>query len=201
MSIIDPIGIEDVTDIPEVYQRILLYNPFEVYERIYNQASPQFTRHEFSHYKRRNTLNMAVLFPKPKSKICSCGCGKKLTGRRTRWATDDCQLFAFTVHQVISGDPSTIRELFNIATGAERCVTCGVTDNDIPRKEYRPEYETDPDKREKLWNKEIKELANKIHVEHIVPVHRGGGGCWLGNYQLMCEDCHKRKTKLDRGNF
>ena len=91
-----------------------------------------------------------------------------------------------------------IRRVFYDVFGTERCLSCGRTDNDIPRKSFNPEREEDLSKRLKLWNKEIKEMANKIHVEHIIPVHKGGGGCWLGNYQLLCEDCHKEKTKLDR---
>src|SRR5690606_35013965 len=128
-----------------------------------------------------------VIFPTVKTGICACGCGGVLSGRRRRWATDECQRFALMVHQIISGDTDIIRRLFREVFGEERCVTCGKSDNEIPRKEYHPEREQDLAKRTKLWNKEIREMANKIHVEHIVPVHKGGGGCWLGNYQLMCE--------------
>lgn len=36
-------------------------------------------------------------------------------------------------------------------------------------------------------------------VDHIIPVKHGGGGCWLSNYQLLCNSCHKIKTKKDFG--
>jgi len=39
--------------------------------------------------------------------------------------------------------------------------------------------------------------VNAIHKDHKIPVHKGGGGCWLDNYQLLCDDCHKDKTKKD----
>lgn len=192
--------LEDITHIPEKYHRLFMFDPLKVYERIYNYI-PQYDKHVFSHYKRRNHVEMSVIFPTVEKGVCACGCGKVLEGRRRRWATDECTRFAVDVHQIISGDTDVIRRLFREVHGDERCVTCGKSDNEIPRKEYHPEREQDLSKRTKLWNKEIKEMANKIHVEHIVPVHKGGGGCWLGNYQLMCESCHKEKTKVDRARF
>lgn len=193
------IEIEDISHIPDKYHRLIMFNPEVVYERIYNYI-PAFDRHTFSHYKRRNHLEMSVIFPSVEKGICACGCGNVLTGRRRRWFSDECQWFAVTVHQIISGDADTARRVFNGVFDKESCQICGRTDNDIPRKSFNPEGETDFDKRRILWNKEIKEMANKIHVEHIVPVHKGGGGCWLSNYQLLCEDCHKIKTKNDRKN-
>lgn len=32
-------------------------------------------------------------------------------------------------------------------------------------------------------------------ADHIHPVFLGGGGCDLDNYQTLCPDCHKEKTK------
>lgn len=40
-----------------------------------------------------------------------------------------------------------------------------------------------------------------LQLDHIVPVHKGGGGCWFNNYQLLCIECHKKKTKIDVGTF
>jgi hypothetical protein len=31
-------------------------------------------------------------------------------------------------------------------------------------------------------------------ADHIVPVHMGGGGCDLDNFQTLCDDCHKAKS-------
>lgn len=33
--------------------------------------------------------------------------------------------------------------------------------------------------------------------DHIVPIDKGGGGGWLSNYQMICEECHKEKTRQD----
>lgn len=191
------VPLEDITHIPEEYHRLFMFDPTEVYNRLYNYI-PKFDRHVFSHFKRRNHIEMSVIFPDKSDKTCACGCGRELTGRRRRWFSDECSSFSFTVHQIISGDANTIRRVFREVFGKESCMHCGRTDNDIPRKSFNPENEPDFHKRNKLWNREIKEMANKIHVEHITPVHKGGGGCWLGNYQLLCEDCHKQKTKNDR---
>lgn len=45
---------------------------------------------------------------------------------------------------------------------------------------------------------ECGERYKGLELEHTIPVHRGGGGCWLNNYTLMCTSCHKLKTKRDR---
>lgn len=36
-----------------------------------------------------------------------------------------------------------------------------------------------------------------LQVDHILPVHKGGGGMGLWNFQLLCKSCHKQKTKQD----
>lgn len=36
-------------------------------------------------------------------------------------------------------------------------------------------------------------------ADHIIPIHKGGGGCTIENLQTLCRDCHKEKTiRLDR---
>lgn len=37
-------------------------------------------------------------------------------------------------------------------------------------------------------------------ADHIVPVHQGGGGCDITNFQTLCQGCHKKKTKQDSHN-
>ena len=34
-------------------------------------------------------------------------------------------------------------------------------------------------------------------ADHILPVHKGGGGSGLENYQTLCVECHKAKTYKD----
>ncbi len=31
-------------------------------------------------------------------------------------------------------------------------------------------------------------------MDHIMPVHRGGGGCGLSNLQTLCSPCHRKKS-------
>ena len=54
-------------------------------------------------FRRVNSLNMEVLFPQVEKKVCACGCGGKLQGRRSRWATEDCSKFALGVYWIICG--------------------------------------------------------------------------------------------------
>jgi 5-methylcytosine-specific restriction endonuclease McrA len=41
-------------------------------------------------------------------------------------------------------------------------------------------------------------MGEALQVDHILPVHQGGGGRWLDNYQLLCIGCHKSKSVRER---
>jgi len=121
-------------------------------------------------YSRTQTsLNMYDMFPSL-SGVCACGCGIKLTGRKTRWASRDCNTIAYQSYSIIKGNGSFIRSgLFQIEAGF--CRKCGVYDEN--------------------WE-----------ADHVIPVSQGGGGCDLTNFQTLCQDCHKDKTRkmyLDEG--
>ena len=34
-------------------------------------------------------------------------------------------------------------------------------------------------------------------VDHIIPIHKGGASLGLDNHQVLCYECHKKKTKID----
>lgn len=36
-------------------------------------------------------------------------------------------------------------------------------------------------------------------IDHLYPVSKGGGGCWLSNFQPLCKKCHTEKTRNDFG--
>lgn len=39
------------------------------------------------------------------------------------------------------------------------------------------------------------------HVDHVVPVARGGAELDASNLQSLCHPCHSRKTALHDGGF
>lgn len=141
-----------------VRQRVLDFDPAEVYPRI--QVDP------YRRWQRGWFVSLEDAFPRPAEKICSCGCGRALEGRKYRWATDECCRFALHVVGIIKGDTDIIGDYVEILQGARACTGCGVMHEDL-------------------------------HLDHIIPVHRGGGGCWLGNYQFLCVVCHKEKTRTE----
>jgi 5-methylcytosine-specific restriction endonuclease McrA len=128
-------------------------------------------------HKRTQSIPMSQMFP-PIPGYCSCGCGLPLTGRRTRWATDECSLFAGDVHAIICGHSSITMWYFEKLHPKE-CCRCGA-------KDMRQEYKNGLS-------------VSLIKLDHIVPVKLGGGGCWLDNYQWLCHDCHVSKTNEDFG--
>lgn len=42
------------------------------------------------------------------------------------------------------------------------------------------------------------EGSGPFDVDHIIEVADGGGGRWLDNYQLLCHECHVKKTAASR---
>jgi 5-methylcytosine-specific restriction endonuclease McrA len=147
-------------------QRVLDFNPEVFYEKGL-----------VDRYKRIQSIPINKFFPIREDKICACGCGKELKGRRTRWATDECAYFAQAVWGIINGHSEIITSYLKKIHKQWACCKCGLTD---AFKEQKNGV-----------------CVSSIHKDHIVAVMNGGGGCWLDNYQLLCEDCHKEKTKND----
>ena len=116
----------------------------------------------YSRYQK--ALNLQDLYPTIKG-VCCCGCGQELTGRRTRFATEECRQIALINYYILKGNTKVIRRQLELRDGCI-CSNCGVKNED--------------------WD-----------ADHIIPVHKGGGGCTLDNYQTLCKRCHKAKTKLD----
>lgn len=147
-------------------ERVLNFNPKEVYKRI-----------TIDPYKRQQGIKIASMFPQSDKKLCSCGCGRKLKGKQRRWATEDCQKFAYHVNFIINGDTTCIKRYLEIYFGQWACKGCGTMN-------IYQEYKNGM-------------IVDGIHIDHILAVTNGGGGCWLSNYQLLCVTCHKEKTRKD----
>jgi len=145
-------------DVPDDIRRIILFDPSELYQRI-----------TIDKYKRWQSLSMSMWPNIPG--LCACGCGTKLTGRKTRWADEDHGRVKYNIMRIINGDSAFIRQIMQYYLPDE-CAKC-----------KRQPYLLD-----KTW-------SNGIHVDHIIPVAEGGAGCWLGNYQFLCHVCNLQKGK------
>lgn len=154
-----------------VVLRVLAYDPAPAYARIAATLNPM------QRVQTRANLSLALLFPKQGNGTCDCGCGTVLTGRQRRWAAPACAEFAWWVYAVIAGRRDETRRCLKAYYGTA-CVLCG----DIPMKQKARR----------------KRPSSAIEWDHIVPVHQGGGGCWLSNWRPLCNACHKEKTRQDR---
>lgn len=141
-------------------QRVLAFDATAAIARGFERGALQ------AHVRFQAYATIPDFFEQPAPKECTCGCGLPLTGRRRRWATDECADFGLVVMSILKCDADLIRR-YLIEQHGEGCKHCGVT-------------------------------GEPLQVDHIIPVHQGGGGRWLDNYQLLCVDCHKIKTKQDR---
>jgi 5-methylcytosine-specific restriction endonuclease McrA len=81
------------------------------------------------------------------------------------------------VYAVIAGRRDEVRACLKAYYGTA-CDVCG----DVPMKQ----------------KKRRKRMSSAIEWDHVVPVYKGGGACWLGNRRPLCCGCHKEKTGRDR---
>jgi 5-methylcytosine-specific restriction endonuclease McrA len=110
---------KNTSHLPEVNKRVLYCDPLPYYNNI---------RHKVNHYKRYQAgFIVEDMFPTTEDKTCACGCGKRLTGRRTRWATDRCSEFAVDVFRILKGDIPTIKKYLAWYYG-KACSECGECD-------------------------------------------------------------------------
>lgn len=115
MPIFETLPYKPITLKHEYQSRVMFLDPSIFYERQYVNPKSRFNFN----------VSLTTLFPKIKG-ICSCGCGRQLEGRRTRWSSDECSYFAFDVFAIISGRPETIKWYVGKYHG-QKCCKCGST--------------------------------------------------------------------------
>jgi hypothetical protein len=79
------------------------------------------------------------------------------------------------------------------------CTFCGLSWEDELCKridESRRRYSPDPTGRTLLWRIGYG-TGDLWHVDHVIPIHKGGNGVGLDNVQVICVKCHFRKTAKD----
>jgi hypothetical protein len=72
-------------------------------------------------------LKVTHLFPVIDG-YCACGCGIKLSGRKRKWATNDCSLNAYITTAIIKGNNEVIRNILYQRDGGY-CKNCGIYDS------------------------------------------------------------------------
>ena len=154
-----------------IIQRVIAYDPQPAFERIAGTANP------LKRIQVRTDISMQQLFPKKRDGYCDCGCGRSLTGRQTRWAEPACSEFVWYVYAIIAGRREEIRRCLRAYYG-RKCTDCGK----MPLK----------------YSAGKGRMRSGMETDHIIPVHQGGGACWLSNYRPLCVGCHKQKTSSNR---
>lgn len=106
----------------------------------------------------------------------------------------------------IRSNPSYARDLI-YKRDLGKCSKCGIDTRytKIELEDLRQKMSRDFKKNEEYIDrcKKLKitvgeSLKSLWHMDHIIPVFKGGGECGLDNYQTHCVSCHKEKTNSDR---
>lgn len=161
-----PVKVSEIKNFEKLharYKKLVQFDPTEAYKRI-DEADV------INPKRRYNSVYIGLIFPKRNDGLCTCGCGLKLEGRRTVWATEDCSNFPGLVWSIITGHSSIINICGRIF-GTD-CVVCG---------------------------KSEQETGETHELDHKFPVKFGGAGGWLSNYEFKCKKCHREKTNKDFG--
>lgn len=154
-------------------------------------------------------LSFPAMWPKRQDGLCRCGCGQKLSGRRTSWATKECERKAVQAFSIAKGDIGAIRSAL-LKRDHGVCALCGM-DTEEARAEcrqwiFREEFPSDetyaaaiaasnamrakfmllrfpmPEGGGSWWN-----------ADHILPLEEGGQNN-LENLRTLCLRCHSRVT-------
>ncbi len=161
-----PLDMNTVADFDGLHDRVkalVLFDPTEAYRRI-------DVADVINPFKRHNSVPIELIFPKIEGGVCRCGCNKRLTGRQTVWASEECRSMPLNVQMIICGH-SGILNICRLIFGSD-CIDCGRTEFD----------------------------SHDVHeLDHKHPVKFGGAGGWLSNYGFRCKRCHREKTNKDFG--
>lgn len=81
-------------------------------------------------YKRyQKGLCIEDLYPTRLDGYCSCGCMRKISGKRRKWFSDDCRLRSLERFYIVKGDTDVIRDVLLRQDGGG-CRSCGeITNN------------------------------------------------------------------------
>lgn len=152
----------------------------------------------------RRTFSLALL-PKPQGQCAWCN--ERQTKGKRKYCSEDCQESAY----IYSYPQSPASKMFVflqrqgcVCLGCGECFDCEITRRiegclawierhakDHPRSAMeKPEFVT------------FHSLGNGTgelwHVDHILPIFKGGQGVGLENIQVLCVPCHKQKTVRER---
>ena len=94
--------------------RVMFFSPEAIYERVNIKPFSRIQAH----------LSFKDMFPDKQNGKCSCGCEALLTGRRRRWASEDCTRFACAVWAIIDGQAGVL-EYYVRRYNGKKCAICG----------------------------------------------------------------------------
>lgn len=104
---------------PEFVKKVLFFDPAPIYERCGHLINP------FERNPKASAISVSIIF-KNEPGVCACGCGAKLTGRKTRWATEGCAKFPVAVYFILQGRTANIYNYLATYNG-DCCHECGDT--------------------------------------------------------------------------
>ena len=146
--------------------------------------------------KKRYLVKASVFKPiiKDGEKYCSW-CGKNKINGRKKYCSEDC----ITSSDIFARPQSLESRKFLLEKQDYKCACCGFDYKEHMKNvmaSYKIHY-----KKIQLWMIKMLYLScgeDRVpEVDHILAITNGGNGIGLENLRILCNNCHKEKTRRD----
>ena len=169
----------------------------------YREPGP-IAKEQMWRYRKARSVGMDHLRKTPDGRCAWCNV-TRITDRRRKYCTDDCSQSAY-FYSYPQNPAAKAWRLIEVQACA--CVGCGLDYTaEIERRIQGIEHYNDRMRKQHPdWFKADKvtyyrlgyNTGEKWHVDHINPLFKGGDGIGMDNVQVLCVECHKRKTVEER---
>lgn len=142
----------------------------------------------------------------PKLKVCAWCNAFPVHPPKRRYCSDDCQRSA---HMFCTPQSPAMKMYILLQLQDCTCVGCGEFFEDHVNELVDKWWALIQERRKHgIWTeKELDKVPLRFvgdqtghlwHVDHIIPIFRGGHGVCLENLQVLCVNCHRVKTARER---
>jgi 5-methylcytosine-specific restriction endonuclease McrA len=130
---------------------------------------------------KNNTRRYLALDTIKGEKGCCKWCMDKLDNTRKKYCSNNCKESAWAFFY-----PQKYSHKYLMKRQSDCCLGCGYNFNDKTKKFIRRFYG------------DTCEYTDYGDVDHIIPIHKGGEILGIENVQLLCRECHIKKTASER---
>lgn len=123
-------------------------------------------------------------------------CMTKIENTRKKYCSKDCKDSAWAFFY-----PQKYARKYLIQRQGNNCAHCGYCFDDKTKKYKRNESYAvgwDKDTGKSIRKDDICYYDDMGDIDHIIPIHQGGEILGIENHQILCKECHHKKSARER---